>query len=127
LAQAVRDLAESAATRGGFILDLKIAEPLDGLTPEAEQALYRIAQEALENVVLHAGASMVRVALSRQGERIVLSVADDGRGLSPQGVEDSRLGLRGMQERARLIGGELRVQNRAEGGTEVRIEMEAKT
>jgi signal transduction histidine kinase len=123
LAQAIRALAESAAQRGGFALHLEVAEPLDGLTPETEQALYRIAQEALENVIQHAGASMVTVTLRRTQERVGLGVADNGRGLSPEAVEEGRLGLRGMEERARLIGAQLSVSNRPAGGTEVRLEV----
>lgn len=122
LAQAVRDLAESAAKRGGFILQHEIAESLDGLNENAEQALYRIAQEALENVIQHANATAVTVVLRREGERIVLIVSDNGRGLAPEAIEEGRLGLRGMEERARLIGGSFGVRGRSEGGAEVRAE-----
>ena len=125
LSLAVRNLAESAAARAGFSLDLDIPEPLMGLTPEAEQAFYRIAQEALENVLLHADAQHVAVSLKRAQDLATLIVRDDGRGLPKEGTGADRFGLRGMEERARLIGGRLSVQGGPDGGTVVTLRLEA--
>lgn len=81
-------------------------------------ALFRIAQEALTNVARHADATRVEIRLESGAEGLVLEVRDDGRGLAPQADGGERsLGVLGMQERARLLGGEVLVTGRADGGT----------
>ena len=125
LSLAVRNLAESAAARAGFSLEMDIPEPLVGLSPEAEQAFYRIAQEALENVLLHADAKNVAISLKRSRGRATLVVRDDGRGLSSDAAAVDSFGLRGLVERAKLLGGHLSVQSGSEGGTVVMLVMEA--
>jgi two-component system sensor histidine kinase UhpB len=90
---------------------------LPPLSPEVELVIYRVAQEALTNVLRHAGATEVTVSLRQTAHSIVLSVSDNGRGLPPQ-IADH--GLRGMRERAMLIGAELIVGSGPAGaGTEV--------
>ncbi len=90
---------------------------------DRELALFRIAQEALRNVERHARASTLRLTLTFAADRVALTVRDDGRGFEypPPYVEDSRsgLGLLGMQERAALLGGELRISTRPGEGTDV--------
>ncbi|MBL8966876.1 MAG: sensor histidine kinase [Spirochaetaceae bacterium] len=94
------------------------------LAPEAEINLYRILQEALSNVRRHSGARTVRVAL-RGGEcSVELSVEDDGRG---PGASTPGLGRRGMEERARMIGGQYRLGPGAAGGTLVTVAVPART
>jgi signal transduction histidine kinase len=92
-------------------------------------ALFRIAQEAVQNVVKHAGASHARVRLHRHGGTAVLTVNDDGCGFDAPGAisalphrdpERPRYGLAGMFERVQLLGGQLAVSSRPEGGTRVR-------
>ncbi|MCL2586022.1 MAG: ATP-binding protein [Streptosporangiales bacterium] len=84
-------------------------------------ALYRIAQEALQNVVKHAHATLAEVELRCDDSRVVLRVTDDGRGFDvtarPGG--DSSYGLHSMSERAELIGGQLTVTSRPGIGTVV--------
>ncbi len=86
-----------------------------------EIALYRIAQEALQNVVKHARASAAEVLLSLSGDRVLLRVTDDGRGFDAAGwaAGESSYGLRSMTERAELIGGRLSVTSRPGLGTTV--------
>jgi two-component system sensor histidine kinase UhpB len=86
------------------------------LSSEVELVIYRVAQEALTNVLRHAHATEVMVALSGDENGVVLLVSDDGRGL-PQRRHEGGLG--GMRERALLIGAELDVHTREDGGTEV--------
>ncbi len=92
-----------------------------------EVALYRIAQEALNNVRKHAAASRVEVTLRREDGEIVMRVADDGRGFDPVSVREDRpatsFGLLGISERASLLGGRLTVESAPGGGTalEVRV------
>jgi len=121
LALALRQLSESAAARGQFQLELDLPRDLGDLSPEVEHAFYRVAQEALENVVRHAQAKTVRVALRHQDGSLELVVADDGRGLLPKVAQDEHFGLRGMEERAELIHGKLEVDARPGKGTTVRL------
>src|SRR5919206_253395 len=102
----------------------QFATSLPKLTPEAELAIYRVAQESLTNIARHAQASRVVVCLEPGRESVVLRVADDGRGLA--GAPRERGGLRGMRERAVLVGGALAVKQAPEGGVEVRLEVPAR-
>ena len=124
LPQAVRDLAESLAQRAGFKLRLRIDTMPDNLGPEAQQCVYRVAQEALSNVARHAGAGCVEVVLGTEDGRVRLSVSDDGRGFEPEAVAETRYGLRGLRERAEMIGGALLVES-TDKGTKVAFEMSA--
>jgi two-component system sensor histidine kinase UhpB len=81
--------------------------------------VYRIAQEALTNTVRHARARSVRLSLSIDDGGLELVVQDDGRGLPERVPIES--GLRGMRERALLVGGTLSVTSRPRSGTEVRL------
>ena len=92
------------------------------LSQEQELVVYRVAQEALTNVARHAQASQVELRLERCEESTVLSVRDDGRGLGPKALSSSN-GIRGMRERAMLIGAQLTVGAAAGGGTEVRLQI----
>ena len=95
-------------------------EPAPALTAEQELVVYRIAQEALTNVVRHADATSAELVLAHDNSRTVLTVADDGRGLAP-GSLPSAHGIRGMRERAMLIGAGLTIAARAGGGTQVQL------
>jgi PAS domain S-box-containing protein len=94
---------------------------LEALTPAAALCVYRIAQEALRNVIAHAGASRVDVRLVRMDDRAELTIADDGRGFdTTRRVErDKGLGLVSMSERARIIGGTVTIVSSANQGTRV--------
>ena len=90
------------------------------LSEEQELVVYRVAQEALTNVARHAGASKVELRLRRTDEQVVLAVRDDGRGL-PSAALPSSHGIRGMRERAMLIGAQLTIIGPPDGGTEVKL------
>lgn len=125
LAQAVRERAEGFAQRAG--IEVEVRCDMDGV-PESSTTgtheLLRILGEALANAVRHGGATHIAVSLGREGDELVLRVADDGAGL-PDGVNFDRLkagghyGLAGMDERARSIGGTLELQPRVGGGAVV--------
>jgi signal transduction histidine kinase len=88
-----------------------------------EEALFRIALEGFNNVVKHARAERVTVRLAFDDEAVCLEIRDDGRGFDPAGGGRSGgMGLPGMEERARRIGGTLAVASRPGGGTTVRVE-----
>jgi signal transduction histidine kinase len=125
LALAIRGLAEGLAARYGFELTLAIDEHLSDLAPEVEQCYYRVAQEALENAARHANASTVSLTLARNGDRVLLKVVDDGAGFEAADAEEG-LGIKGMVERAELIGGELHVETQPGQGTTVRLASDAR-
>jgi len=99
------------------------AEDLE-LDRDLATALFRIFQETLTNVARHAGATRVEVKLERSEDRIVLTVADDGRGITKSQSEDDRaFGIIGMRERAHLWGGELRITGSRQEGTRVTVDI----
>lgn len=89
------------------------------LSPEAEADLFRIAQEALNNVQHHAHAQEVEVELHRTARRVRLSIRDDGRGFDPSSPVAGRHGIVGMKERAKLLGGRLRIESDAGAGSSI--------
>lgn len=121
LALAVTDLARSAAARVGLRLDLDVPNLLEIPTPEVEQCIYRVAQEALTNVARHADAQMLRVSLRHESQGLTLIIADDGRGFAPAAVNSARYGLQGLQERAEMVGATLHVTSASREGTTVRL------
>lgn len=90
------------------------------LPTEVQLVVYRVAQEAISNVVQHAKAGSVRVELRRDGDRVELFVEDDGRGFTFDQAARG-LGISGMRERALLVAGDLRVESRPDLGTRVRL------
>ena len=115
---AIRNMAEVAADRAGVRLELEIGEHIPALQPSVEQEIFRIAQEATENAVHHAGSSILRVGLRVREEALELAVSDDGSGFDPQRVNDgNHLGILGMRERAEACGGTLTIDSRKEEGT----------
>jgi signal transduction histidine kinase len=139
LAESLRRYAVLAGRAHGIPVTFTAA-CLPALSRDAEAALYRVAQEALHNALRHAGASGVRVALTKTqskapakapsmaGRRVVLEVSDDGHGFSPgtpSGATSGGLGLASMRERAAAAGGVLTVQSGQEG-TVVRMTVPVK-
>jgi two-component system, NarL family, sensor histidine kinase UhpB len=90
------------------------------LSPEQELVVYRVAQEALTNVARHAAASSAELELRCKDQRAILTIRDDGRGLSPGSLPSSN-GIRGMRERAMLIGANLAIESGPREGTEIRL------
>ena len=125
LALAMRALAKDFAARNELVLELDVPEEINNLPQEIEHGFYRVAQEALENIIQHAGAKHVQVKLEQDGEVLLLIVADDGRGFD-MGSEttEHQLGVQGMYERAELIGARLEVNSEVDQGTIVRLSKE---
>lgn len=126
LVPALASIAEQYQRRLGIPVTFR-ADRLSGrLGAEVELVLYRIAQEALTNAAKHAGARQVWMDLTLRDGLASLQVDDDGCGFDPQGVLAERergLGLFGMQERAALVGGALRLESRPGGGSRVAVEV----
>ncbi len=124
LAAAIEWQAEAFSERSGVDLQLHLDEAAETLNRELSTALFRILQEALTNVARHAEATEVRIDLRVEPEDVTLIVADNGRGALPEEITSSRsLGLLGMQERARALGGEVTVEGVPEQGTTVTARM----
>jgi signal transduction histidine kinase len=92
---------------------------------EVEEALYRIAQEALHNTVRHAGAKLAEVRLERVPGWARLVVRDDGRGFDAGVIPEGHLGVAGMRTRAERIGGRFRLDSSPGAGTTVTVELPA--
>src|SRR3546814_10157939 len=90
---------------------------LDAPPSAVQTTAYRIAQEALTNVVRHSAASTATVSVTREGAHLVVRVTDDGTGI-PVGLEPGG-GIRGMRERAELAGGNLEIASPAAGGADL--------
>lgn len=122
LGLALKHLAETFAARWDLALSLEVQASLGHLAPEVEQSYYRVAQEALDNVARHAEATSVAVMLRRADGRLLLTITDDGRGMrSGTDPAKDRFGIRGMRERADLIGGHLEIDAQPDAGTVVRL------
>lgn len=125
LVAALIEHARQVAARSGIAVTVSGTEPAPRLPPQSEIALFRIAQEALTNVVKHAGATEAAVALEVGPDRVTLTIADNGRGFDAAAHlarASTSMGLIGMRERAEAIGGRLRVESSSVGGTQVIVQ-----
>jgi two-component system sensor histidine kinase UhpB len=119
LTSALSQFSARLSAQAGLPIEARLESSLPPLTREEELVIYRVAQEALTNVVRHAGATRSELILERSNDRLTLRVTDDGRGID--GTAHASGGIRGMQERATLIHADLIVARRPEGGTEVTL------
>ncbi|MFQ5555302.1 MAG: sensor histidine kinase, partial [Acidimicrobiia bacterium] len=125
LASALSHLGAAVETRSAMRVEVSVAEDIADLEPELEQALYRIADEALTNATRHSGCTAIDVVLRRKGRRVRLEVRDDGTGFDPKApVDNGHVGIRGMRERAAMLGGRLDVESSFDSGTVVSFEVE---
>jgi signal transduction histidine kinase len=118
LGPAIERLAETFSERSG--IETMVEASLDGrLPPEIETTLYRVVQEALTNVVKHAGAEHASIVISSRNRSVAATIDDDGRGFDVGDVRAGALGLLGMRERLALVGGTLAVESSPESGTTI--------
>jgi two-component system, NarL family, sensor histidine kinase UhpB len=139
LRQVLYDLREEPSTENGFVQQVRtLLTRFEGstgirsmlkvssewptrLSAATAHNLFRIVEEALNNVRMHSGAGRVDVMLVANGDGVELTVQDDGRGLPPgDGGRRQGMGMMGMRERAVLLGGELDVSSNGSGGTTVK-------
>ncbi len=105
---ALRALARTFEERESINTQLQISPQLPVLSPDVEQTIYRITQETLANISKHANASQVWLKLESTASRIELTIKDDGAGFNPkEKLANDRFGIKGMRERAMLVGGRL--------------------
>ncbi|MBI3964862.1 MAG: sensor histidine kinase [Chloroflexi bacterium] len=121
---------QELADRSGIQVELDCDEHFERLSDVQETTIFRIVQEALQNVRKHARASKAKVTLRHCGAGFVVTVEDDGAGFTVEAAgprETKHFGLTSMRERAQLIGGELVVDSRANEGTRVTLRMPAES
>lgn len=119
LQAALESLAERFAAADGPALTAEIElGPRERFDPELETAVYRVVQEALHNVLKHAGATHARVRVRRTSDHVLLEISDDGRGFAGD-VPTSGFGLVGMRERIELAGGTLEIVSSPGAGTTI--------
>ncbi len=128
LARALSSLLESWSSRTGITVDFVVAGFDDErLAPQVETTLYRIVQEAMNNVYKHAQAKSVSVSVERRADQVVAFVEDDGVGFDmdkpPTSTEVPHIGIAGMRERADIVGGELSVDSAPGRGTTLRVKL----
>jgi PAS domain S-box-containing protein len=121
LKSALREYVEGFAERSNIHVTLDLPANLERLPREQELCVFRVVQECLTNIHRHSGSRTARVQLARGADEIRLEVSDQGRGMSPdvrgkfQTGGSSGVGLRGMRERVRQMGGALQVQSNGKG------------
>jgi signal transduction histidine kinase len=119
LVAALEHLTASFAEQTGIAVDFGAALGDRRLPGEIETALYRLVQESLTNVVKHARAERVSIALTRMEGSVKAVVEDDGQGFDPDRSDDGGFGLVGMRERLALLGGRLRIESSPGAGTTI--------
>ena len=113
--------AREVSKRTGIRVQVAAADSAGELPDALKTCIYRVVQEALHNCARHAQARTVRVVVSQEDSRIVLSVEDDGRGFDARRVRG--LGLVGMEERVRHLGGAFNINSSPGAGTRLKIEL----
>jgi two-component system, NarL family, sensor histidine kinase UhpB len=125
LRSALVSLGSDLSEHSGLRIAPRLDAELPTLSPEDELVVYRVAQESLVNVVRHARATRAEISLRAENGAVVLRVRDDGRGIEAAGLR-SGSGVRGMRERALLVGGDLKVTHVVPHGTEVQLRLPVK-
>jgi signal transduction histidine kinase len=120
LATLLQQLADALTGRTRIPVSLTIEGSTD-LPPEVKMSLYRIAQEAFNNIAKHAGATQVSTALHTDSDQIILHIRDNGRGFDLAAVTPGRMGLDIMRERAHGVGASFHVQSVSGRGTEITV------
>lgn len=119
LCLAIKQLAQNASDRCGASLALTLPEGCLDIPVDISQAFYRVAQEALENVVRHANAMHISLSLIENEHGLTLRIIDDGVGFDPTQVASEVFGLKGLMERAERINGSCDINSQPNGGTRI--------
>lgn len=122
IVSAIEHLLADERKRG---LDVDFAHQVlfERLDPMLESAIFRIVQEALNNVRHHSRTSQAIVRMTQEGDQLSITIQDDGVGFDPEQISHDRFGLRGIRERAHLFGGAADIESRPDGGTVVRVDL----
>jgi signal transduction histidine kinase len=122
LAEALKARLNTVEARSGLAMHLNIQE-IDGLPEEVETGLYRVAQEALNNVAKYARASELHVSLAQSQNKVTLEIADNGVGFDTAVVAPGSVGLQGMAERVEQMNGRLTIDSASNRGTKIQVEI----
>jgi PAS domain S-box-containing protein len=125
LRQALRALADQACENTGMKCHVKFARGVRVADETIGLHVYRIAQEAVKNAIKHSGAKNLLITLDKNKDHVCISVEDDGKGFTPS-KRSKGLGLHIMRYRANALGGELKIERRTRGGTEIRCKIPLK-
>jgi|GEM_PF-1401342 len=128
LAPALRSLLDQQARRAGLRAQFSAVEPLANITRGIQITGFRIAQEAITNILRHANAGFVSVHLRTETDELRMKIVDDGRGFDPAEIEgrtcsDRGFGLMGMRERAGSVGGRVQIVSSPGMGTTVEVSL----
>jgi signal transduction histidine kinase len=119
---AIRNIVQALSDREGISTTITIEPDLPVLPPDVEQSLYRITQEAIENISRHADANHVTLEMKKSGNKIELIISDDGNGFAfKENRMSSHFGLSDMRERAAIIGAKLNIDSHPGKGTTVHL------
>lgn len=121
LAEALERLCREWQAAHRVVLEHSLLLSGRPIPADVEMIVYRISQEALNNIAKHAQAASVQVLLVQGKQHIALSISDDGCGIRPEVIAAGKLGLAGMRERAQMSGGELVIERGPGGGTTVQL------
>lgn len=125
--EAIRSYARAFAERTGVAAVIHAKADMAGLDREQELVLFRVAQESITNIAKHARATRVDITFNRQPAEVCMEIKDNGRAFcvakTLQAKAGRRLGLRGMEERVRLVRGEFSIESVAGQGTRVRVQL----
>ena len=116
--------AREVSRRGEMEVEVHSEMVSEQLPDEIKICVYRLVQEALNNAAAHASAKNARVSVTKDPERLEVEITDDGQGFDPQRVRG--MGLLGMEERVKRLGGTLKIESRAGGGTRIVAELPLK-
>jgi two-component system sensor histidine kinase UhpB len=125
LPSALTNLAHTFSDRTGIPVRRQLAPQLPTLDPKVELVLYRVAQEGLTNTARHSRATEVTLTLEHDANGVVLRVLDNGRGFDGGHAEGG--GLRGIRERALIVGGAVAIKPSPTGGVEIRLQVPARS
>jgi two-component system, NarL family, sensor histidine kinase UhpB len=121
LPSALTNLVRTFSDRTGIPVRRQVAPQLPKLDPKVELVLYRVVQEGLTNAAKHSGASEVTLTLEHDADSVVLRILDNGRGFDGSRAEGG--GLRGIRERALIVGGAVAIKPAPTGGAEIRLQV----
>jgi two-component system sensor histidine kinase UhpB len=124
LVDSLRDHCNRFSGQHGIKVTMSATRDLGDVPAELALCLYRVTQEALRNVAVHAQAGQASVELRRGVDALELLIADDGKGFDPElGIRSGGLGLISLDERVRLVGGTVTIQSQSEGGTQLHVQV----
>jgi signal transduction histidine kinase len=121
LSSAIRWYIDGFAQRSSIKVDLDLPDDFGRLSPELETAIFRVVQECLTNIHRHSGSSIAKIRLLHVDGQVLVGVEDEGRGISPEKLEEMAsggtpgVGIRGMRERVRQLGGDLEIVSNGSG------------